>query len=439
MRKNIVSALIILIAGLSFSCKKTDPPYLIPIITSLSSTNLIAGSTFIINGENLGTDVSQVVATLFDVSGRNSEKLVITSVSNTSITVTIPNKPFTFGTRVYTLQIEIGNSIPQNGANRFQLTIDYPEPASKWFYVSNFFEGYGERSVFKSINFATDSIGYVVLGADLYSTKDGGRTWEIWEGMGGNSSFPGYNPLYVFDKNNFWFHDGIYMLVSNDGKTLSMHKIIPPSGSLTFVGSFMSSSNKGQIAGYDGILYYINGSFLPDALIIEHKSKYYLPDTGDVPVYWQKMSNVDEFNLMLAGSAKIGGIEKPIISHKKAGVFTEYDISDITNSTRIKALQLANPNTAFLVDANNDLFKLTGGTTWIKLSQKATTIYFKDVNIGYASYDGKILKTTDGGLSWKNEFNLEKGETICTITEKNGKLWALGSNKGSGVILKYNP
>ena len=92
MRKNIVSALIILIVGLSFSCKKTDPPYLIPVITSLSSTNLIAGSTFIINGENLGTDVSQVVATLFDVSGRNSEKLVITSVSNTSITVTIPNK-----------------------------------------------------------------------------------------------------------------------------------------------------------------------------------------------------------------------------------------------------------------------------------------------------------------------------------------------------------
>lgn len=86
MRKNIVSALIILIVGLSFSCKKTDPPYLIPIITSLSSTNLIAGSTFIINGENLGTDVSQVVATLFDVSGRSSEKLVITSVSNTSLT-----------------------------------------------------------------------------------------------------------------------------------------------------------------------------------------------------------------------------------------------------------------------------------------------------------------------------------------------------------------
>ncbi len=54
-------------------------------------------------------------------------------------------------------------------------------------------------------------------------------------------------------------------------------------------------------------------------------------------------------------------------------------------------------------------------------------------------YDGKILKTIDGGLSWQNEFNLEKGETICTITEKNGKLWALGSNKGSGVILKYNP
>ena len=62
MRKNIVSALIILIVGLSFSCKKTDPSYLIPVITSLSSTNLTAGSTFIINGENLGTDVSQVVA-----------------------------------------------------------------------------------------------------------------------------------------------------------------------------------------------------------------------------------------------------------------------------------------------------------------------------------------------------------------------------------------
>lgn len=436
MKKNIVSALIILIVGLSFSCKKTDPPYLIPVITGLSSTNLIAGSTFIINGENLGTDVSQVVATLFDVSGRNSEKLVITSVSNTSITVTIPNKPFTFGTRVYTLQIEIGNSIPQNGANRFQLTIAYPEPTSKWFYVSNFFEGSG--GVLKSINFATDSIGYVVLGASLYRTKDGGRNWEAYI-QSGSTSFPGYNPLYIFDKNNFWFDDAVYMCVSKNGETVNYYgkKIPDKDGSISLAGTFMSSVNKGQLAATDGRLYYVNGSF-SDTLIKEYESRYY-SDENSYFATWRKMSNIDEFNLMIAGVSRIGDKYKPIISHKKAGIFTEYDISNVTTSRSINALQLVTPTIAFLVDGNNDLFKLTSGTTWIKLNQKATTIYFKNVNIGYASYDGKILKTTDGGLSWKNECTLEKGETICSITEKNGKLWALGSNKESGVILKYNP
>jgi len=135
--------------------------------------------------------------------------------------------------------------------------------------------------------------------------------------------------------------------------------------------------------------------------------------------------------LIIAGTSKNVVIEK-------ASVFTEVDISSITTSSVINGVQMIDANTAFLVNGNDELIKYAGNT-WTKLTQKANAVFFINTTTGYISYNNKILKTTDGGASWKDEFSLNATEKVAAICARNGKVWALGNDDKQGFVLKYNP
>ena len=190
------------------------------------------------------------------------------------------------------------------------------------------------------------------------------------------------------------------------------------------IGKMRSPAN-GLIATQPGRLYDVNGSFA--GATIKFQSAYY---TGTASM-WQKMSAIDKNNLILAGYSKYVALEK-------AGVFSEVDISSISNSTTVKALQLVDANTAFLVNGNNELIKYAGNT-WTKLTQQANAVYFTDNTTGYIAYNNKILKTTDGGASWNEQFTLNANDKVAVLCARNGKVWALGNMGTQGFVVKYNP
>jgi hypothetical protein len=128
------------------------------------------------------------------------------------------------------------------------------------------------------------------------------------------------------------------------------------------------------------------------------------------------------------------------ISHRIDGHFNEYNIGYVTTATYAKFVQMVSKDAAYLIDANNDILKYTHNVNWIKLNQKATALCFIDGNTGYAAYDGKIIKTTDGGTTWKEDFILNPGERIFSLIAKNGKVWAAGIDATQqSIIIKFNP
>jgi hypothetical protein len=95
----------------------------------------------------------------------------------------------------------------------------------------------------------------------------------------------------------------------------------------------------------------------------------------------------------------------------------------------------------FAVTSDNDLLKYTGNRTWTVLPQKATAALFADELTGYAAYNEKIYKSTDGGQTWSPVWSLRSGDVVINFTTRNGRLWAIGNNQTAGgwFIEKYNP
>jgi hypothetical protein len=433
MQKRIpFPALLVLFFPLFFSCKKTenhpsdpDKP-LVMSISGVNPSNPAAGSLLTIQGRGFGTDTSRIKVTL------NGQPVQMLAINDTSIKITIPANILTGGSQTFTLELEDGPLI----LAQTQITVHFAEPKG-WFYASYIpISAGGSSPIFKQIIFPTDSIGYVVREKYLYRTVDGAETWK---GDNNNGGLGFGNAVSSTDGNHVWNEVGVDIFSSTDGTTWSNSQLdtistIPGIHTYVIEGLYMSSATNGQLMT-PSKLFYINGSFAPKDISPEYQSIYSSSDAS-----YRRLSNVDELNLMIAGFATIGGATQAIIVQEKAGTFTEYPVSVIsTAGFSLPALQLVDANTAYLADGNNDIFKMTGPANWARLNQKATALYFKDANNGYAAYNGIIYQTSDGGSSWQTAFTLRTGETIHSMTGRNGKIWALGNDATQGIIVKFNP
>lgn len=175
-----------------------------------------------------------------------------------------------------------------------------------------------------------------------------------------------------------------------------------------------------------GRLYDVDGRFA--GATVKYQSPHYDGSSG----LWDRMSALDKNNLIITSN------NSKYVVLEKAGVFSEVDISSVSSATYIKALQMVDANTIFLVNFNNELIKYAGNT-WTKLTQQANAVYFTDNTTGYIAYNNKILKTTDGGASWNEQFTLNANDKVAVLCARNGKVWALGNNNTQGFVVKYNP
>jgi hypothetical protein len=410
MKQKLFLPVVLFSMFLIFSCSKSDSSPSESKYVSLDaiSQKLYTGTVVTLTGGGFGTDTSKVKLTL------DSKKMVITAMTNTSLTFTIPQNFLPSGQKDCTLEIDKDDY----GFQR-QVMVYYLEPHG-WFYATTL-ANYGSNSqIFTNLIFPTDSIGYATRYRTLYLTTDGGISWK------GDASNVGLGRAVASsDGKNVWIEFAAQVGITADGGANWKMGANGSSFNSQIIGLNTSGTANGLVALTNGQLYDINGSF-PGTL--KYQSTFYT--TGTVNL-WQKMSTLDKNNLIIAGYAKNVVLEK-------AGVFSEVDISSVSSSTTVKDLQQVDATTAFLVNGNNELIKYAGNT-WVKLAQQANAVYFINTTTGFIAYNNKILKTTDGGANWNEEFALNATDKVDVLCARNGKIWALGNNDTQGFVVKYNP
>lgn len=416
MKQKVFLLIALLSMSLIFSCNKSDDA---PSGNSSISFKPIPGKVYTntsvtVTGNNFGTDTSKINLRL------DSRKMVITAISNESLTFFVPQNFIPWGQKDCTLEIlREGYTSMQR-----QVMVYYAEPAHGW--------GYGgplpQNTGFKQLIFPTDSIGYALADRSIYRTTDGGTTW-VGDANNGNFSY-GY-AIASSDGLNTWMDYNYQVAVSDNGTKWTLG-VEGRSFDMTIFGLYTAGPANGLVATWGGKLFDVNGSFAGATL--KYQSAQYT--TGNYAL-WAKMSALDKNNLIIAGFATS---KTNIMILEKAGVFSEVDISSVSKSaSNVKDLQMVDANTAYIVDANNALIKYDGNN-WTKLSQAANLVYFTNATTGYIAYNKKILKTTDGGATWKEEFTLNDDEFVAALCARNGNVWAIGSNtKQQGFTVKYKP
>lgn len=420
--KSCPMAVIVFLSLMAAQCKKTETitirdtttinkPESV-IVTSISPDRLTNGIQVTVTGKNFGTDMAKTHLSL------ENQKMVITALTNTSITFTIPEKFVQTGQKDCFIKIEV------EGLYSYSrwVSIYYVEPKG-WFYSGIIPNGGGNSSqIFTNLIFPTDSLGFAQRVNAIYRTYDGGITWHA-SGFNGGFSY-GY-AIASSDGKNIWSEFGDKVAVSTDGSTWTIEPEKSSFGWLN-IGLYTSGPANGLIANTLGRLYDVDGRFF--GATVKYQSPKYDGSSG----VWDRMSALDKNNLIITNNNSYN------VVLEKAGVFSEVDISSVSSATYIKALQMVDANTVFLVNFNNELIKYAGNT-WTKLTQQANAVYFTDNTTGYIAYNNKILKTTDGGASWNEQFTLNANDKVAVLCARNGKVWALGNNSTQGFVVKYNP
>jgi len=419
MKKKLSFLFALCSMSLLFSCSKSDSkPDSGPkqpesvIVTTISPDRLTNGIKVIVTGKHFGTDTAKTHLSLED------QKMVITALTDTSVTFTIPEKFVQTGQKDCFIKIEVEGLYSYSRS----VSIYYVEPKG-WFYAGIIPNGGGAGSqIFTNLIFPTDSLGIAQRENSIYRTYDGGITWNA---SGFNSGYSYGNAISSSDGKNIWLEFGAQVAVSTDGSTWTLG---PEKSSFGWIicGLYTSAPANGLIASNLGRLYDVDGRFA--GATVKYQSTHY---DGSSAV-WDRMSALDKNNLIITSN------NSKYVVLEKAGVFSEVDISSVSSATYIKALQMVDANTIFLVNFNNELIKYAGNT-WTKLTQQANAVYFADNTTGYIAYNNKILKTTDGGASWNEQFTLNANDKTAVLCARNGKVWALGNNNTQGFVVKYNP
>ena len=433
MKNSGILLMSVLLLHLFFSCKKSNdskpepekPPERVSI-TSISpdSNALHTGANVFITGKYFGTDTSRITLTL------GNQRLPIIRATNDSIIFTVPFDLTQPGGQT---QFLLTVAVTDKGADSRNVSITWQEPRG-WYYQSIITWKDNRMPFFKQIKFVTDSIGFAQQDSYIYRSTDGGRNWLPSPTISSAFGFDSY------DGKNAWTNFGSFVGVSSDGVSYSS-----AAGARYFdnsvMGLYMSSPVNGLVASTAGRLYKINGGFQPAQTSLIYESPYALPSTAPfLQMAWQNLSVLDESNLMVVGFKVINGTPTNTIVHEKAGVFDDYDLSSLgAGGYGRSKIQLIDANTAILIDAYYNMYKWTGNRNWTKLNQKAVEAHFINANTGYAFVDSKIIKTTDGGATWKDEFYFAGYPSIYGFCSKNGKLWAIGNDAKGGIVLKCNP
>ena len=292
---------------------------------------------------------------------------------------------------------------------------------------------------FKSIQFVTPSIGWIVSYGEVYSTTDSGATWKgnsISSGEPGEIFFNSLNSGFVVGEAGEVFHS------TNEGQSWSeVAKNAAGGFGIPYYNLFFVNSNVGwcfgSSGGNGGIMHTIDGG-----------TNWNVQWNDQTPWDgWDLTSGffVDENNGWVIGdyyNTQYGQQQGIILHTSNAGKSWGNQIPALTGIVQPSNIFFINPNVGWLTDGW-DLFHTTNaGNSWSLISQEIVKpfnhICFLDSNIGWtvSADSGKIFRTSDAGVTWIVQHKWDTGVSrslngIYFKDSSNG--WIAGWNSQSGA------
>jgi photosystem II stability/assembly factor-like uncharacterized protein len=434
IRPKAISTLFFFAAILSLftACKKssapppsTPPPPTVtnPSVTSLLSASLHPGDTVTILGKNLGTTIADL-----NISLNDSISLTLYQAKDSIVTVILPGAsrfPY-YGSRSFLLDFTLTGSPAYSDSLTVSVTV--PEPKG-WFKVYANSKAYSDFALqHVSIDFPTDSEGYLFTSDMTLKTRDGGDSWQ----QTGDSLVSSPTCMYVLDSSHLWYGGLFGNIISSSDAGNSWSGYAALNFQTTVLdGLYMSSPTSGQYVNGYGQIYSIAGSPGATTATLEYQSQNYGGFGGHQDV-WTSLSNIDQNNLLIGGAFAV--------TVKTNGVYDEYSLPSSLTTAQIEQVQLVSSSLGFALDYSGNLFQYTGNRNWSSLNKQGTAFWFASVTTGYFADATNIYQTADGGQTWNPVFTLQSGDVVYAFAAHNGKVWAIGNNgTTAGFIYKYNP
>ncbi|HRP01921.1 MAG TPA: YCF48-related protein [Candidatus Kapabacteria bacterium] len=315
----------------------------------------------------------------------------------------------------------------------------------------------------KNINamvLADKNAGWVVGNeGTIFKTTNGGNSWvsqnsQVFENLN-YVSFPNLNIGYVAG------NKGTILKTSNGGSTWNKLTAFTSKNiqNITFL-----NLNKGFAIGDSGVFYKTtNGGNnwtaidlstkqnLRDIKFVNSTTAFLVADSGliyksnDGGNNWTKKATANISNLFSINfyNSSIGiacGEKGVLLKTTNGGESWENQLVDKLGNVNLSSIRFINDNDAY-IDLSPDTLYLkstNGGNSWFyqSIGIRVNKLFFINSNIGWAVGDsGKIIKTTDGGISWKSKPSNTTVNLVNLSFISQDRGWATGNN---GYLLITN-
>lgn len=285
-------------------------------------------------------------------------------------------------------------------------------------------QGSGGVTLYNSIHFYNDSIGYVAAGGGkIYKTINAGANWTLQTSGVTTSLFSVFaataNRAYVSDY-------GRMFRSSNGGSNWAYANLFQ---AYELYSTYFTDSLTGYAVGRTGkIVKTINGgvnwTYLNSGTSINLRSVFFtdanngytvgesgiILKTTDAGATWTSFTNLAYFFQLNDASFPsqcvgyaVGNQGKILKTSNSGGSWTL--LSSGINKN-LQSVFFTDDTTGYAVADSGKIVKtLNGGNSWILQSSGLTTslasVFFTNTDTGYAAgVNGKILKTVDGGSTW---------------------------------------
>lgn len=317
----------------------------------------------------------------------------------------------------------------------------------------------GDNTGFSTIHFFDENTGIITGGDKIRKTTNGGTTWV-------NTALPGLNLRTLsFLNPDIGLSTGtggqIYKTM-NGG--ISWSSMQTSSSRIDFNSIYFINQLTGFAAGGNGTSYNIMRTTDGGSLWTTMNSgyNYYNTDvdfkdnwTGYVTNTNGKIYITNDGGASWTGQNVMSGLSLTTVDFKNSstgyvstsngkvyktenGGYFWTQLSETGFGGYIYSLVMSDDNTVFCVGSGGTILKTSnGGLSWISqvsgTSNHLLSVFFNDLQTGYACGNYTILKTTNGGDNW-NSIRQNNGESLSSIMfTDNLTGYACGSG---GLILK---
>lgn len=268
---------------------------------------------------------------------------------------------------------------------------------------------------------ALDSLNAAACGQNenIVVTHDGGKTWKNTHAADTTVSL---NSIYIKNKNEIWAVGSSGIVLHSKDMGESWQKSILDTVWLSDV-TFINDTT-GFITGTYG-------------------SKGYLYRTNDFGESWQKAETftqiIDRIKFTKTGLGWISGYDSVFRSTDRGKTWQKANIK----LSLINSLEAVD-NYVWIPVGDSVLMSSNGGKSWSTYKAfdfKGSLFYLSAISFADTSngilglYDGRIVRTTDGGRTWNEDIQLTSNSIFSVSYAGKNHAWATGSG---GTILYYN-